>query len=257
MHPFNLKSLVILLLICCCGCAGNKALVNKKIKQSQATRNLGEAYMAKGEFTKALREFIRAERFYPDDPYLQNDLGLAYLAKKKPNKAIPHFERAIVLKQDYTPALNNLGRAYLAKQKWDDAIKIFEEVLDDVLYATPHYPLVNMGWAYYNKGAYRLAEKYYLEALENQPEFTHALYGLGRCYLKQGRLSEAKAVLEKASRLSPRAVEIYFELAHAYQLSREYNKAYRAYIKVVELAPESAQAQTARGQAARMQRYAQ
>jgi type IV pilus biogenesis/stability protein PilW len=257
MLPKNLNRLFIFLLICCCGCAGPQKTVDPKIKQADATRNLGEAYMSKGDFTKALREFIKAERLNPDDPYLQNDLGLAYLAKKKPNKAIYHFERAIKLKQDYTPALNNLGQAYLTKKEWDRAIKIFEEVLEDVLYVTPHYPMVNLGWAYYNKGEYRVAEKYYLESLENQPDFTHALYGLGRCYLKQGRLTEAKSVLERAASLSPQTAEIFFELANAYKLSRDYRNAYLAYQKVVELKPQSAMAQTARQEAARMRRYAQ
>ena len=45
--------------------------------------------------------------------------------------------------------------------------------------------------------------------------------------------------LEKAVDISPAAAVLYFELARAYALNREYTKAVSAYHKVVELNPNS------------------
>ena len=171
--------------------------------QEQALRNLGEAYIREGAYTTALRKLLEAEKLYAEDPYLQYDLGLVYMAKERVDLAIHHFKKAVQIKPDYTPAKNSLGVAYLAQKKWDDAIACFKEITGDLLYATPHYPLSNLGWAYYNKKEYRLAEKYYQDALKIEPKFVIALRGLGLTYLKMGRISEAVATLEKVIELAP------------------------------------------------------
>ena len=214
--------------------------------QEEASRNLGEAYMGQGDYTAALREFLKAEKLYSKDPYLQNDLGLAYMAKEKIDLAIDHFKKAVEIKPDYAPAKNNLGTAYLAKKNWDDAIACFKGITGDLLYATPHYSLSNLGWAYYNKKKYELAEKYYQDALKIEPEFVIALRGLGKTYIAMGRIPEAVTVFEKAARNSPRFAELYFDLANAYRLSQEHKKALDAYSKVIELAPNSPLAVEAR-----------
>ena len=229
-------SLSLFIVFCIASCAAN---IEVRKKQEEASRNLGEAYMQQGDFFSALREFLKAEKLYSKDPYLQNDLGLAYMAKDRLELAIKHFKKAVKLKPDYAPARNNLGTAYLAGKEWDVAIACFKEIVDDILYATPHYPLTNLGWAYYNKQEYKLAEKYYSDALELQPNFITALRGLGRTYIAMGRVADAVAMLEKAVKNYPRSAESYFYLAKAYSLSREYKKAISAYNKVVELAPDS------------------
>lgn len=221
-------------------------------KQEVATRNLGEAFLRKGDYTSALREFLKAEKFYPNDPYLQNDLGLTYMGKKKLDLAVQHFKKAIKIKPDYAPAKNNLGTAYLNKKEWDTAILYFKEVSNNLLYTTPHYPLSNLGWAYYNKKEYALAEKYYLNALKLEPKFINALLGLGQTYIAMGRISEAVLTLQKAVNLYPRFSQAYFELAKAYTLSRDYNKALAAYKKIVEIAPGSPIAQEAVREAKRI-----
>ena len=99
------------------GCVPNETLR----KQGESSRNLGEAYMAQGNYTAALKELMAAEQLTPDDPYLHNDLGLTYMVKDRLDLAIRHFKKALALKPDYAPAMNNLGAAYLAQQNRDAA----------------------------------------------------------------------------------------------------------------------------------------
>ena len=230
-------SLYLALIFCIVSCAANTEI---RKKQGEASRNLGEAYMQQGDFSSALREFLKAEKIYSKDPYLQNDLGLAYMAKDRLDLAITHFKNAVKLKPDYAPARNNLGTAYLAKREWDVAIACFKEIVDDILYATPQNPLTNLGWAYYNKQEYEVAEKYYIDALKLEPNFIIALRGLGRTYMAMEKAADAVAILEKAVKNYPRSAASYFYLARAYSLSGEYKKAIKAYNKVIELAPDSA-----------------
>jgi tetratricopeptide (TPR) repeat protein len=217
-------------------CAANLEI---RKSQEEALRNFGEAYIREGDYTKALGKLLEAEKLYAEDPHLQYDLGLVYMAKERLDLAIHHFKKAVEIKPDYTPAKNSLGAAYLAQKKWDDAIACFKEITGDLLYVTPYYPLSNLGWAYYNKKEYRLAEKYYKDALKIEPKFAIALNGLGKTYIAMGRISKAIAALEKAVKNSPNSAELYLDLANAYRLSREYKKALDAYSKVIEIAPDS------------------
>jgi tetratricopeptide (TPR) repeat protein len=228
--------------MCTVACTSN---LQVRKKQGEAARNLGEVYFMQGNYTEALREFLKAESLYPDDPFLQNDLGLTYKAKKKPDLAITHFKKALALKPDYAPAKNNLGTVYLDKGEWDAAIEYFKETAGSLVYASPHLPLSNLGWAYYNKKAYEQAEKYYLEALEIAPKFINALRGLGLTYMAMGRIPEGVEILEGAIKEYPRTALLYFDLATAYTLLHDYESALNAYKKVDELAPKSALARQA------------
>jgi len=237
--------------------------IAKQKKQAEAIRNLGEVYMAEGKYTLALQELLRAEKLYNNDPFLYNDLGLAYMFKGKNDLAVKHFKKAVALKPDYAPALNNLGNAYMSRGDLDTAIDCYQKVVQDLLYLTPYRPLSNMGRAYYKKKEYKLAEKYYLDALKLQPEFLKALLGLGQTYIMLNRLPDAVATLETAvavyeqaveksgkdDKPSPQAAALYFELAKAYRLSQSYTKAVDAYNRIVELFPGSRQAKEAKKKA--------
>jgi len=223
--------------------------------QGEAVRNLGEEYYKQGDYTSALREFLKAEALYPDDPFLQNDLGLTYKAKKRLDLATKHFKKALEFKPDYAPAKNNLGAVYLDKKEWDTAIKYFKEVSENMLYATPYIALSNLGWAYYNKKEYTLSETYYLKALDLEPKFINAQRGLGLTYIAMGRIDEAVKILEKAVKDYPKFAPLYDDLAKVYVLSHDDEKALDAYQKVIELAPGSPMAEEAERAIQRIKRY--
>lgn len=264
VNNLNKKFFIVIITFFVLFFASCTVYIEKQKLQAEAHRNLGEVYMNEGEYTFALRELLKAEKIYRNDPFLYNDLGLTYMAKGKNDLAIDHFRKAVKIKPDYAPAMNNMGTAYLAKGDWDMAIICFKKVTKDLLYITPHYPLYNIGWAYYNKKEYQLAEQFYLEALKLQPEFIKALLGIGRTYIKQDRFHDAVASLEtavtvyekavkklgKAGKLSPQYAAIYFELARGYQFSHSDTKAVEAYHRISLLFPGSKQAKEAQKKAA-------
>jgi len=225
-----------------CGCAlllacgANKAELRR---EEVALRDLGKQYYVAGDHTTALRYLLEAEEAYADDHILQNYLGQVYLAKKKPEEAIRHFQKAIELKSDYAVAKNNLGVVYLTQEKWDPAIEVFEDLTGDLLYATPHYPLSNLGYAYYQKKQFAQSEQYYKKALELESNYPPALRGLGRTYLAMGRDSEAVAALTAAIEQYPQFAGAYYDLGRAYLKRKEFRKAKAAFQKVEALEPDS------------------
>ncbi len=217
-------------------CASEKKMLKKQ--RSEALRDLGEAYLAQQEYTRALREFLKAENVYPDDPYLQNDLGVAFMAKGNLELSVKHFKKALDLKPDYAPARNNLGSAYLELENWDAAIECFEAVKDDLLYGTPHYPMSNLGFIYFKLGDHRKAEYYYKEALDLAPKFPKAHHGLGQVYLARGEYDEAVSSLEKAVAQAPGEARLYLDLGEAYKKAGQCNKAHDIFKKAAALAED-------------------
>jgi len=224
-------------------------------EQAEAFRRLGEAYILDENYTRALKELLKAEKQYPDDYLLHNDLGIVYEKKGKHDLAIRHFKKALKLKPDYALARNNLGTAYFEKKDWDAAIACFKKVSNNLLYATPHYPLYNLGKAYYHKQEYLLSEKSYLAALEQKPYFVVALQGLGQTYIAMGKFAEAVAALGSAVKTDPEFAEAYFNLGKAYQLSHRYKKARDAYNKVIFLEPKASLAVKAGKEINKLKKY--
>jgi type IV pilus assembly protein PilF len=219
-------------------CTGQKAQDNLRLADSK--RDIGEAYMRQGDYTSALRELLEAEKLDPENPFTHHDLGLCYRAKNRMVDALAHFNKAVNLKPNYTPARNSLGRAYLEIGELDKAIAIFQEITKDALYATPHFPLANLGLAYYKKGDYPTALEYYHQALKLEPNFVFALHGLGSTYLAMNNGRMALNYLERALQLAPKVAEIHFEYAEANLLVGRTAQAKASYENAIDLAaPES------------------
>lgn len=228
--------------------------VNQEMKKRMAEdkRNIAAAYIGQKNYTDALRELLEAEKIYSDNSSLQNDLGFVYMEKEKPEVAIQHFKKALKLNSAYSDAKNNLGVAYIKNKQWDEAIACFKELSENLLYAAPQNPLVNLGLAYYHKKDFGQSETYYKKALglyddglSKDAAYVKALHGLSLNYMATERNREAIVILEKAIQFAPRIVELYFDLGRAYALNREYPNAIKAYHKVIELNPDRSLAREA------------
>ena len=198
-----------------------------------------DSYDPTHRLPEALRELLKAEELYSQDSDLHNAMGLVYMAIERNDLAVRHFKKAIQLKPKDSNAKNNLGVVYMNMKQWDKAIPYFEEVSKDLVYSTPHYPLLNLGWVYYNKNNYDLSGQYYLKALKLRPNYDDALYGLGRTYLAMGKIPEAINRIEAAIRISSNKPRYHYDLASAYVKSGEFKKASSAYKRVIELVPNT------------------
>lgn len=239
MQPRALLLTAACLIACffCSSCATTNW--DQKKEQGMKIRTIGEVYLNQGNYRSALKELQRARQYYADDPLLHSDLGLTYYAMEQFDLAIRHFQIALALKPDFAEARNSLGKAYFKQQNYTKAIETFTDLKDDLLYATPHYPLYNLGEVYYEKKEYGQAAKYYRAALEIEPDFAFALQGLGKTYLASGNASAAIEPLEKAVASRPLYPAAYLALAEAHTRTGNYAEARQACQKVITLAPGS------------------
>ena len=247
----NVSLVTIFCLLIAVGCTNHQV----KIEQEKALRELGKEYYLAGEHTMALRQLLEAEEIYAKDHFLQNYLGLVYLAKKRYVEAAQHFQKAIEIKPDFAPAKNSLGVVYLNMGEYDKAIPLFKELTGDLLYGTPHFPLANLGFVYYKKKNYKLAERYYLDALDIEPKYYVALRGLGRTYMAMNRYEEAIAAFRNAIEVVPEFADTYYDLGLAYMKIRDYRQARMAFEKVVLLEPDSQRGKLSKKYVDRLSRF--
>lgn len=231
---------LILLIICISlmtSCATGKK--EQQIKIALAQKKEGDIFQAQGEYTAALTRLLEAEKTLSKDPYLQNSLGLAYMGKKRYDLAVEAFTKALALNPDYVEATNNLGAAYLRLGKWDTAISNFNQVLDNLLYPTPHYPLSNLGWAYLGKKDYAQAEVYFLKSLDEKAWFITASHGLAQVYIQSGQLNRAMRYLHRCLRRSPDIPILHADLAEVYEIQGQKRQAINSWQLVLKLVPEN------------------
>lgn len=222
--------------------------------RAEVFRLVGEGYLSEGNATEALKELLKAEKLYDKDPILQYDLGLAYFAKGELDLAIVHFKKAVTLKPDYSEALNNMGAVYLRLEQWDKAVKCFDRALDNLLYATPHFALSNLGEAYRGKKDFERSIDSYEQALKREPRFFRAHRGLGLTHMAMGNFEAAISCLEKAVQYASRFAPAHYDLGRAHARNHDREKATAAFKKVVELVPDSPLADQARAEIRKLQR---
>lgn len=221
------------------GCSAKTNGTGQDLKIAQAVQEEGEAYLLQGNYTRALRKFLEAEKLNPEDSYLHHDLGLAYMGKEKYKLAEKHFTKAIKLNPDYVAAVNSLGTAYLRQEEYDKAIENFQKVVDNMLYAKPHYAVSNIGWAYLGKNEYSRAVKFFSRALDTNPEFVQAIHGKAMAWLSLQQPEKAVSFLEKKIQKLPGYSVLHSDLAKAYEAVYEYDKARHSWHQVLNIAPES------------------
>lgn len=230
--------LLFLLLSSLAGCANTA-----RIKEQAGNHiNIGSAYLGSAQYNSAMREFLEAERLTPEDPKVHFLLGIAYHGRGLDEKAIAAFQRAIDLNPDDSAVHNYLGAVYLGKGRLDDAIASFNRALSNVLYDTPATALYNLGRAYYAKGQYDSALRYYRDATVREPDSVLMPLiekDMGRVWLAKGDEDEAIRHFLKSLEAAPSLAESHYWLGVCYQKQHRTGEAAAAFQAAARLAPES------------------
>jgi Flp pilus assembly protein TadD len=141
-------------------------------------------------------------------------------------------------------SLYRLGVLYMDRDYVIEAVKVLTKA--HVLRPKDHRVAVNLGAALDAGGRANQAQAYYREALELMPGDSVASCRLASSLYAQGNHAEAIDLLREVIARSPRAYCAYFTLGVAFADAGIYRDAIRMWEKVVELAPTSPEAVSAR-----------
>jgi Flp pilus assembly protein TadD len=159
----------------------------------RAWYNLGVALRDAGRLPEATRALREALRLDPRDAEAQNGLGIVESMRGDAEAARAAFAHAVELDPQNAATFNNLGNALRAEGRFDEAANAYQK------------------------------------ALVLSPDYPDALNGWGVVEVARQRPAAALPMLQRALALAPNAHEIQLNLAVAYELHGDVERARQAY----------------------------
>ena len=169
---------------------------------SAGYNNLGNLYIAAGEWDKAISAFNRSKEFDNSDPKPDNDIGYVYIMQNKLNEAERSLTASLAKNPKYPFAHINMGLLHEKRADFRSAEREYKEAIR----LNPNIPQAHNNLAnIYEKTRRRWqAIEAYKRAIRLSPGYSRAHYNLGIVYGREGRLVEAEEEFERALQLNPK-----------------------------------------------------
>lgn len=182
--------------------AFQKAVALNK-NETEAILYLAQLQEAQGSVSPAMANYQLAIQQNPR--YLPTYVLLGVLEQKQGDwqKAEDSFQKALQVDRNYSPAANNL--AYLMLEHGGN-IDVALGLAQTARQGSPDSPYTagTLAWAYYQKGAYKLAIDLLEEAAKQMPGNPEFQYHLGMAYLKSKDKPKAREHLQRVLKLDPK-----------------------------------------------------
>ena len=183
--------------------AANRELNNPQPSRSEqalevaiANMNLGIEYMRQGAYEIALAKLNRSILAKPDFAPSYNVLGLLYQRLGVPVKAENNFKKSLSLDPSDSSTYNNFGLFLCNNERLDEAETAFLTAANNPFYDTPEIALTNAGLCVF-KSKPEEGERYFKQALNKNPRFTHALIQLADISYKRSEYESAHQYLDR------------------------------------------------------------
>jgi tetratricopeptide (TPR) repeat protein len=183
---------------------------------------------------KATFEYVkRALEVEPHNPQAYFTRALALLEKGDTVSAVEDFKRTVDQDQGFYDAYVELGELYSMRKD-----PVAADYLKNAIRIRPDSKeaLYMLGMFYQETGKYEYALETYAKLEKVDSTFKDAAYNSGYIYLVYLRdFKKAASYFTTAMQRDPGYIEAMFNRGYAYELSREYSKAYQDYKHVLEL----------------------
>jgi tetratricopeptide (TPR) repeat protein len=182
------------------------------IKPSAEVHNiLGRLLGRKGApSSDVAAEFREAVRLRPDFAEAHNNLGLVLIQTGEDEAGISSLREAVRISPDYAEARTNLGAA-LTPTNAEAAIRELEKAV--ALAPASVKAQFNLAIAYGASAKQGPAKEVQQlrKVIELAPTFARGHLALGKALLRDGKVGDAIAALEEASRLEPKSGEAHYQ----------------------------------------------
>jgi len=191
--------LMVFLLAACDQFARNDQLTVQQQSNDVAVTNLnlGAAYMRQGEYEKALDKLNRSLAADPNYVPTLNALGLLYQRLGKIEEAGQYFKKALSLIANDPHTLNNYGQFLCSTGQYDEGQELFRKAAANPLYESPEVAVANAGTCALNNGHPDVAETFFRQALEKNPNVPTALLQLAQLSYTNGNYPDAHDYLQR------------------------------------------------------------
>jgi len=195
-------------------------LILIKPDQSHAYCRLGEIALKQQNYDLAINFYNQAIQFQPNYPWSYSGLGLCFMRQMQWDKAIINYQQALTLSpdneyinfqlleaqrnkktQEDTQILLNIADQAFSSKDLDLAKKYYLELIEYDLKRT--HVLCRLGEIALLQGFIDLAEVFYQQAIENNPNYAWSYVGLGECFLQKKQWKKAIELLKFAQQIKP------------------------------------------------------
>jgi Flp pilus assembly protein TadD len=198
--------------------------------------NLGNALLARGDASGALREFRLAVEQAPRSGLVRVNLARTLIRLKDREAARRELEEALRFEPGFPEARVLLASLDIAEGKTGEAERRLREVIrDEPSSADAHRAL---GLLHYRRGETREAIESYRRAIDLEPDDAEAYNNLGIVLRDLGRPEEAEAVFREAIEAEPGMSASYNNLALIQMDRGDYDAAEEQLRRALDLSPE-------------------
>lgn len=173
------------------------AAQSKARQIAEVNTQLGIEYMRQNRNEQALEKFQKALRADPAYAPAPGYAALLYERLDRVADAEAAYQRALQLDSDNASIRNNYGRFLCSHDHFQEAEDNFRQVIANKLYPTPEIAMVNAGLCARLEPDLIKAERYFNEALRQNPNFAVALYELAKLAYVQNDYLQARAYLQR------------------------------------------------------------
>lgn len=216
-----------------------KQALKVKPQNADARLRLADIYLNRGSNAQAVEQYGEYLKLKPNSPDIQLKLARLFAHNKETNlalegyqavlkqspynvdanreiaglykakglndKAIEHYNKVLAQQKDDVETRNALVSLYVKDKRYDEVTALLKGTAE--IFPDDPNNYYKLGLIYDFKKDYDNAIASYKKALELKPDHARSLNALGRLYMKTGRLSEAKEMLEAAQKADPNLEE--------------------------------------------------
>lgn len=228
------------------GCAGTNKTTQDPKETSRLYTNLGTEALMRGSYSQAVTDLRVAIQNNSENAIAINHLGLAYYAIGQKELGKKEFEKAVKIDPNYSDAYINLAKMAESEGQFDRARTLYAQALSNLEYKMRHRALTNLAQLELSQNNIDRARELLYQSLAANPDYCISYYLLGSIHLRE-KLPEkaAEAFKNSVAKTCVDNPEGHYLLGVSYLQMKEFDKARKKFVYVLEQYPSSEQAKKA------------
>jgi type IV pilus assembly protein PilF len=174
---------------------------------------LASLYYGRGNMSVALEELRIAVAADPNYALAYGVFGMVYMDLRENTLAEQNFERALRLAPNEPDLNHNFGWYLCQNSREQESIKYFLQAIRNPLYPSPWRSYSAAGTCSVRAKNVKDADEFFQRALKLEPDEPNALLQLGQIRYQQGRMADARTLVQRYNKLvTPSAESLWLAL---------------------------------------------
>lgn len=169
---------------------------------AQANMQLAVAYLQRRDYEQAINKIERSLKADPNYADAYNVKALIYQQIGEVEEADKLFKKSLSLNSNNGSTLNNYGLFLCQQARYEEADDTFYKAASNPLYATPELALTNAGTCANKQGNSIEAQKYFMQALDLNPNIAAALLQMAEISYDQQSYKQAQSYFDRYAAIS-------------------------------------------------------